>query len=539
MEWSPVLREEILRLELPPLEAGGEAGAAGPGGEALADPVLGHRINLGPVSRALLDRIDGRRTLSAILDETCAALPERSRDSVEHTFRTLLLMNVIDGAGRDIVERVIRVRRGEERLQPVTLPEARFECQGSGACCRNYALGPLTMEDVARLSKQEDALREAYPEIGPGPYTEKKELRDGTSGQFLRTRGGSCVFQRPDGLCGVHAVFGYAEKPRMCRVFPLQDVPTVFGLRIYDRGECTRFGKSARAGTRWADDMPRILALLGEPKTLYHPLVLLDSSTPCDYGHFLRLQDALCELVRRGGSGLDALLRAERALRGFGEALRGCPLEPGEPDRTVAAFLTEVLAAEAPAPTPADDAAALEALPLVASLASDLLSAVLPTILYGDRGPEEHLAVRDLEHFAGVVHTIEALAVYKAGRQGGERIDAFHERVLSVRAGGPDLDEAHRVSLMHQLFGMRLLIHDRPTAGMLRTGMVYLIAELGARRLAVRDDAQAVREEDFSASHSLAQRVLHRDGVRDVFLTHAARCREIFAALPALCGAAS
>ena len=55
----------------------------------------------------------------------------------------------------------------------------------------------------------------------------------------LRREGGACQFLRPDNLCEVHARFGEAAKPVMCRVFPLEFRATQAGLVVGVRlGEC-------------------------------------------------------------------------------------------------------------------------------------------------------------------------------------------------------------------------------------------------------------------------------------------------------------
>ena len=128
------------------------------GGTLLADHVLIRRVELSPKGVALLARLDGRAFADAVL----------STDD-QTIFRRFLLLNLVDGAGDGIVNRVRGVRRGEQDLGISLLEGARFECQGSGECCQNYVFGPLEDADIARLDKLD--LRAAFPHVEP-PYVE-------------------------------------------------------------------------------------------------------------------------------------------------------------------------------------------------------------------------------------------------------------------------------------------------------------------------------------------------------------------------------
>src|SRR2546426_253283 len=77
--------------------------------------------------------------------------------------------------------------------EPTFLGGARFSCQGSGGCCRNYTLGPLTAGDVARIAALDVAGR--WPELGAGPWLEERTLDDGSRAHYLRrNQAERCLF---------------------------------------------------------------------------------------------------------------------------------------------------------------------------------------------------------------------------------------------------------------------------------------------------------------------------------------------------------
>src|SRR5262249_44707923 len=149
------------------------------------------------------------------------------------------------------------------RLPTSLLEGARFECQGSGECCQNYAFGPLEDDDIARLEALD--LKDFAP-----PYVEEKN-----GARYLRSVDNHCVFLAPDMRCGLHARFGADAKPRICRLYPLATLATIEGLRLYDSGSCATFAISARTGLPLLDDLERVRRLLPSHAQLYHPIVNL------------------------------------------------------------------------------------------------------------------------------------------------------------------------------------------------------------------------------------------------------------------------
>ena len=78
---------------------------------------------------------------------------------------------------------------------------------------------PLSAEDVARLESQKWHER---PEFKGVPTTAPASRR---RRQLAKRADGACVFLQDDGLCLIHKELGFAAKPLICRMFPLQLIP--------------------------------------------------------------------------------------------------------------------------------------------------------------------------------------------------------------------------------------------------------------------------------------------------------------------------
>jgi len=111
-----------------------------------------------------------------------------------------------------------------------TLEDARFDCNGTGACCRSFELGPLSEAEVRALER----LGAARLSSGPAgePFYEPRESDDGEPVWDLRTHDGACVFLDGDARCRIHAELGPEHKPLMCRLFPLRVFETPWGRRV-------------------------------------------------------------------------------------------------------------------------------------------------------------------------------------------------------------------------------------------------------------------------------------------------------------------
>lgn len=490
-------------------------------GEArlLEDPLTGLRLRLSPLQGTLLLLADGRRGVAALLSEAGARHPGPP-EAVDQGLRGLLLLGVIEGSGAALRERLRRQAAGVEAPDVLTVPGARFACQGSGACCQGYAFGPLGEEEIARIEAL--PVGEVYPELRDRPWFIVERWGDDGREAQLATDGERCVFHRPDGRCGLHAAFGADAKPAICRRYPLRAQRTAAGLRIYDKGECARFSRSSAEGPSLEEEAAAG-GLLAEAsrQPLHHPLIFLDGDTPCDHGALLALQAALGRLLdEERGDAAAALAAAGRLARRWWEALRGCPLGEGEPDRSVAAAL-----AAGPAEAGGEGAAGRRAL---RRIAAELLARFTAAPL--SQGGERRPPLCSSAHDAAMAPALGAvLAAVRAAGEGGEGGGAGAGDA-ALPPLGPALGAPRLRSLRYQLFAERILLAGRPLAGLARVAFAQLLAACHARALAAAAGAAEAGEVHFDAAHSLAQRVLRVDSLADVFLAEEASAFELIAA---------
>jgi hypothetical protein len=406
----------------------------GADGVVVTDPLLRRRLNLGDIGD-VLDRLDGRPVEA--LSPTGGLADPRT----EQVVRTLLLLSMLEGAGEP--ERA-RLRRSAP-LPLVTLPSARFSCQGSGGCCRNYIFGPLTDADVARV----EALDLSAFDLGSGPFYTTRPRPDGTMDRYLQTTAaGACRFLEAGDRCGLHTRFGGASKPGFCQLFPLVAWQTVTGLRVYDGGECVSFPASASGATiaaAWED----VRGLVPEPP-LSNPVVHLAPGAPCDLAWFLPVLDALVTRVADDVSPVATLRGIGAGLTAAITSLRRCPLTEDGPRAAAAA---------------ARDAAARDAV-------------AAP----GARVEEGHAAIVAIsralaEIFAAPLSGPGAAPPYTA------EIVAALRRLEDAAGGGPALpaeDPATRalwaLAFRQRLFGQRALVDGRPRPAALRLCFDWLVA---------------------------------------------------------------
>ena len=106
--------------------------------------------------------------------------------------------------------------RAAFRLPILTLAvsEQRYSCHGCGNCCRDFTV-QLRPDDLRRLGEQGWEAKLGQPVT--------VEFRGVT---YLRqTDEGACIFLQENGLCRIHAEFGYENKPIACQLFPFTIVP--------------------------------------------------------------------------------------------------------------------------------------------------------------------------------------------------------------------------------------------------------------------------------------------------------------------------
>lgn len=90
----------------------------------------------------------------------------------------------------------------------------RYSCHGCGNCCRDFTV-QLREDDIRKLEAQ------GWEKKFGEPITVEFK---GT--QYLRQRDdGACIFLTADGLCRIHAEYGFEEKPIACQFFPFSLSP--------------------------------------------------------------------------------------------------------------------------------------------------------------------------------------------------------------------------------------------------------------------------------------------------------------------------
>ncbi len=468
-------------------------------GAHLADWMQHRTYPLAGAAAALAPRLDGNAEWTELRASLIA--DGHADHDVDAALRRLYLLHAVEGAGDELSAKLVRVLHREEAVPTSILEGARFGCQGSGGCCQGYAFGPLADADVARLDQLD--LAAAFPHLQP-PYVETHP-----AGSYLRRDGDRCIFLAGDQRCGLHAAFGADAKPGFCRLYPLDSFATIEGIRVVDRGTCATFGVSARVGLPLVDDLARIRPLL-DPPMLHHPLASVDGWS-WDHGLFLRFTTAATSLVRRNrGTAGETLFAIGRLLDALTRAVTSCPLEPGQPDDVVTAVLAR--ADEAWYQAPEADPAARGALTL-ATLLGELAAVAYAAVA---DGPARALATR-LGQFA------------ELATHGAATIDRLAPPVdprPAPAASAPDVDVALRLSLRQQLFGRQVLVGGHAGAGLVRIGVIQLLALVGARRSA---GPRALVAADLSHGHMLATRCLQAGALDRVLVDHEPRWRELLA----------
>ena len=150
-----------------------------------------------------------------------------------------------------------------------TRPGARFACVCCGKSCQTLKLGPLLPADVERLLKLDWS--GSGRDTGTFFVDEHDEPVDPHATSlpiFLRRTSTGCQFLQDDKLCNVHARFGMAAKPLMCRMFPytFRATPTAVtvGMRL---GECAS-APATSLGLPVIEQHPELEQMLAEHNSI-------------------------------------------------------------------------------------------------------------------------------------------------------------------------------------------------------------------------------------------------------------------------------
>lgn len=135
-----------------------------------------------------------------------------------------------------------------------TLPDARWDCRGCGACCQGFSFGPVEPEIIAGLHDADIGAKWA-------PAAEEWATQQPDGSWYLTHRDGHCVFLQDDKLCAVHRLLGEPAKPWFCREFPIHAVQTSRGMAVVARPECSGLHESFLDGANLDGHAEAALAL--------------------------------------------------------------------------------------------------------------------------------------------------------------------------------------------------------------------------------------------------------------------------------------
>jgi hypothetical protein len=446
----------------------------GVGESSLYDSLFHRHVQLGPLE------IAAARRLPEISDETA--------------IRRFLHLNLIDGAGADVIDRARRLKAGNQKLPRVILGEARFQCAGSGECCQSYNYGPLSDADIARIEPLAKALVD-----GEWWYQ-----RDGR--RYLTMNSSRCCFLLDDCRCGLHARFGAEAKPDLCRFYPYEQLATLWGIQYYDKGQCSEFAKTARSGPPLAEWIDELTAVMGDPEGLYHPAVLLRPLAAVDYGYFQPLLSAMIDDLERPPAQALEMLRAwARRTRALAAELAVCALSPEGPT-----LATEALVARGVEPFLFVGEGLQPGAQALAEVARQLAEVVMLPLT-----EEDNYSGHQSRELIPVLQLLIEIASHIAGE--GPLSDYARE-AAAVSADDADCDDVLRLSLRNQLFGRDALLSGRVEAAQLRLALVQLLALWGARLRALGDGRKRIDSGDLTRCHMLALRVTSRVAARKLLV---------------------
>ena len=174
-------------------------------------------------------------------------------------------------------------------LTVLDLREQRYSCHGCGDCCRDFSV-QLRDDDLGRLREQRWEER-----LGEAVTVEFRGRR------YLRQRAdGACLFLQPDGLCRIHAEFGFDEKPVACRLFPFNLAPDAEGVRAGLNFACSsvRANRGAALSSH-RGDLDRALREVPEAATIAPPR--LDRDLRAEPSEAEAIVDGLDAWLKRPG----------------------------------------------------------------------------------------------------------------------------------------------------------------------------------------------------------------------------------------------
>ena len=156
---------------------------------ALHDSLTGYSHELTDCGRAVAAELPSRPMAAGAITAVTRAGTFNPMQ-VESELRQLMLLGLFDGTCDDIRTRLARLRGGASPPVQV-LPESRFQCQGSGECCRGYVFGPISAEEKSRIEALDP--RRAMAQLSDEPLFQAMHSGTGALTYRLATVGDACV----------------------------------------------------------------------------------------------------------------------------------------------------------------------------------------------------------------------------------------------------------------------------------------------------------------------------------------------------------
>ncbi len=183
------------------------------------------------------------------------------------------------------------------RQRLIALPETRFTCGGTGACCRHDLT--IGIEENARRFLEAVDWTAALSHAPAGPFLEALPEAAVPLVSFrhrlAREDDGRCKFLTPNNTCSIHALVGRAVfKP--CHVFPYRFALTPDGVAVTTNAMCP----TARAcrGLTLAEQEPDLRARLAVAEVLRAEKYYLRPGEEVTWEIFKTVEGQLLEILR-------------------------------------------------------------------------------------------------------------------------------------------------------------------------------------------------------------------------------------------------
>jgi Fe-S-cluster containining protein len=483
----------------------------------LNDPPAGMKVLVDTALAPVIGLLDGDHDV----DEILASGPPEMTSCFLLSLAFCALLDGIDDASRAALVEARATGPSLALDMPFQLVVgSRFECGGCGACCRGYSAGPITTEEVKRISGA-PFVRED-PELRAKPLFVLRGIEDGRGGvspTYLlnRREDGSCIFLMADNRCRIHAELGAEAKPDVCKLFPWAVTPTPRGIVVSDRTECSTFSRSSTEGLPLEQRFGDVRALFRRKAYTAHgllsPTTVLPGPIAIGWARFRSVVERCVEVLQRE-EGPDVFARVEAcrdAIALFTKLVGEARPEPGEPERVQAAF--EAIPAEA---LIAPGGAARAGLAPDPETFDGALLRILGRLLqHADRFVHQwdQKSAGGLDPFDAVLPLDLALVFH----EGLEVLARRKPASARLDLGDATVASALRRGVLQRVHGLEMEGESRATAGFARTAVTLLAIVAAARARATARGAAVVAAPDLDKAQVAVVRGMTAPAMRDAF----------------------